>query len=115
MTPPELGKTAAEIMGALAPVLERNADQVSRLADQLTQMNGTVRGLCEWRATVNERHRQEDEQPPPPATEPAASKNLEVRETINLVLTWCLRFTLAGAALVTSFNLEKVAQVLLSK
>lgn len=31
--------------------------EVSRLADEMARMNGTVRSLCEWRAAVEEREK----------------------------------------------------------
>jgi len=114
--PPELGKTAAEIMGALGPLLQQNSDnlgqqtkEISRLADQVTEINGTVRGLCEWRSTINERHRKEDTETPP-ADPPA--KGFDTVAILNLVLGWVFRFLLAGAALAAGINLAKLAELL---
>lgn len=125
MTPPELGKTAFEVVNALQPTLDKMASkdevtaltsEVGRLANEMGRMNGTVRGLCEWRAAVAERFRQEDEHsdpPPSPAPPAAPDKAPDIKEILNLVFGWALKLMWAGAALATGLNLAKVTEVLL--
>jgi TolA-binding protein len=57
---PDPGKTALEVINALSPLLQQNTNEVGRMADQLSKLNGTVQGLSVWRGGIDERHRQED-------------------------------------------------------
>lgn len=113
MTPPKLGPTAAEIVGALVPLLQEVArkEDVQALTAELHELNGTVKDLCVWRGGVNVRHAQEDKQPP---TEKPAPPEITASPTIallNLVLAWIFRFMLAGAALAAGLNLAKLAEL----
>lgn len=119
MTPPKPGATAAEVIAALLPVLEKTADKedMQALTLEFRRLNGTVSDICIWRGAVNERHRQEDEQPPapPPPTEKPAPPEITASPTIallNLVLGWVLRFMLATAAIVGAINLSKLVEFL---
>lgn len=119
-----IGKTASEVVGALAPVLEGYTREQKRVADELSRINGTVRGLCEWRAEVKERFRQEDAHPaeaapatapPQPQTqapEAEGKAKVEVLPLLTLILSWLFRFMLATAAIAGAVNIGKLTELL---
>jgi aryl-alcohol dehydrogenase-like predicted oxidoreductase len=116
---PELGKTAFEVVNALQPSLDKMASkdqvagltrEVTRLANEFGQMNGTLRGLCAWQAKVDERHHHEDENKSAaePKTDTLEKVGASKYALVQLVLGWVFKFGLLFALIYGLINVEQL-------